>query len=99
MTTQQPLDLEAIKARQYVFTGTHIERTPLDDIQFLVKEVERLRAGLQTIADMVDQPILGPSHQDYVERQSIDERQAHEIGAHKAFWQAADMARALLGKE
>ena len=39
------LDLEAIKARlgQYVFTETHIERTPLDDIRCLVKEVERLR--------------------------------------------------------
>ena len=64
----------------------------------LQAEVERLRVGLEEIVAMSNQTIFGPSRQDYIDRQIIDERRAHELGAHKAFRQCADMALTLLGR-
>lgn len=50
--SEKPLDLEAIKARRRPFPLAGGRRTQAEsDIDALVAEVERLRAGLETIRD------------------------------------------------
>jgi hypothetical protein len=50
-----------------------------EDVSALVRDLKEAREALNQIAGMIDKTLLGPSRQDYVERQTISERQAHEI--------------------
>lgn len=53
-----------------------------------------MKEALTEINDKADMTILGPSQYD----DCRDEKQAHEIGAHKAFGQQAEIAREALAK-
>lgn len=60
----------------------------------LEKILSIMKDALEEIDNKAEMTILGPSQYD----DCRDERQAHEIGAHKAFGQQAEVAREALAK-
>lgn len=62
----------------------------LDDIKEMQKELDILTAALEQISEMKDQTLLGCQHDEF--HMECEGRLAHEIGANKAFNQAAGIA-------
>jgi len=64
----------------------------------LRKEVERLRASLNLVAQLDGQTLLGPSDLDFdhLTKRVPDQCWAHEVGAARAFNQAAEIAKEAL---
>ena len=64
----------------------------------LRKENERLSASLQLVAQMGGLTLLGPSDSDYdgLTNRLPDQYWAHELGAARAFSQAAEVAKEAL---
>jgi len=62
----------------------------LNDIKEMQEELDIFMAALEEIAEMKGKTILGCNHDEY--HRDCDGREAHEIGANKAFNQAAEIA-------
>ena len=69
-----------------------------ETIAELRKENERLSASLQLVAQMGGLTLLGPSDSDYdgLTNRLPDQYWAHELGAARAFSQAAEVAKEAL---
>ena len=75
-----------------------LENEAADVITELRKENERLSASLQLVAQMGGLTLLGPSDSDYdgLTKRLPDHYWAHELGAARAFSQAAEVAKEAL---
>ena len=73
-------------------------RACADELAELRKENERLSASLQLVAQMGGLTLLGPSDGDYdgLTNRLPDQYWAHELGAARAFSQAAEVAKEAL---
>jgi len=73
-------------------------RACADELAELRKENERLSASLQLVAQMDGLTLLGPSDGDYdgLTNRLPDQYWAHELGAARAFNQAAEIAKEAL---
>jgi len=73
-------------------------RACADELAELRKEVERLRASLNLVAQLDGQTLLGPSDLDFdhLTKRVPDQCWAHEVGAARAFNQAAEIAKEAL---
>jgi hypothetical protein len=77
-------------AQDYDTTLTDMARAVVDSVP-LVKAAPDLLASLKLIAAMGDKTLIAPSMGECCDR-------AHQIGANKAFEQAADIARAAIAR-